>query len=139
MPSPSEPPRTAQEVNRWAHQRRPHEREDIPQPGERLLFRERDFGTPVPAVVDAVQDMTAPNDHWGSTAQPDPNVWEADGSLKEDPWPWVAVRLVTTAEDGTETLGAPRWCKEARVRGAPGWLREGSRAHSGDYTESGEH
>jgi hypothetical protein len=136
---PGGPPRTAQEIDRWAHGRLPHEREALPQPGERLLFRETDFGEAVPAVVDAVQDMTVPGSHWGAagTGQPDPNVWEPDGRLKDDPWPWVAVRLVLAAADGTEMLAAPRWCKESRVRGSPGWLRAGTRAHHGRFDESG--
>jgi hypothetical protein len=143
MPSPSDPPlRTPQEIERWAHRRQPHERERVPEPGERLLFREHDFGDAVPAVVDQVQDMETPGDHWGSTSQPDPNVWEwheeaGRHQLKDDPWPWVSVRLISTAEDGTETLSAPRWCKEARVRGSSGWLRPGSRAHTGRYETGG--
>ena len=151
MPAES-PPHTPGEIERWAHRRRPHEREAVPAAGERLLFRERDFGEPVPAVVHAVQDMTsAADDHWAQaggqrgTRQPDPNVWEPelDGwnrptgrhRLKDDPWPWVAIQLVRDGPDGEE-LAAPRWCKEARVRGSAGWLREGSRAHTGNY-ESG--
>jgi hypothetical protein len=152
------PPDTVQwpspeEIRRWAHRRRPHEREAVPQPGERLLFREREFGEAAPAVVADVQDMDTPGDHWtppgglpGHQGPPDLNVWEPelDGRgqpsgryrLKEDPWPWVAVQPVITAQDGTETLGVPRWTKESRVRGSAGWLRAGTRAHTGRY-ESG--
>ncbi len=147
-PSPAEPaPRTKEEINRWAHERRPHEREPVPQPGERVLFRQHDFGDTSPAVVDAVQDMTDPGSHRGPHPPrpgdpPDWNVWEQDEvtgvvRLKEDPWPWVAVRVADTAEDGTETLRQPQWCKESRVRGSPGWLRHGSCSHTGQY-ESGE-
>ena len=142
MPLSSEP-RTPEEIERWAHQRLPHERETVPVPGERLLFRQHDFGETVLAEVVAVQDMSSPNDHWGSTAQPDPNVWEADGSLKQDPWPWVRVLPVRLGADGNEiphdersAILAARWCKESRVRGSAGWLREGSRSHTGIYEES---
>lgn len=148
-------PWTQAEIDRWAHNRRPHEREAVPQPGERVLLREEDFGPAVPAVVVAVQDMSSPHDHWnrhGGTehlrgpGQPDQNVWEpaADGwRMKDDPWPWVHVRVIRTGEDGSDlhdddgnlVLAAPRWCREARVRGSAGWLREGSRAHTGDFAE----
>lgn len=149
-------PHTPHEIRRWAHERRPHERERLPRPGERLLLRETDFGEAVPAVVTAVQDLSSPHDHWrrhgGRERQqgpgdPDPNVWypelnelnEPTGRwlLKEDPWPWVQVSKVVTRDDGGEFLAYPRWCREARVRGSTGWLREASRAHTGNY-ESGE-
>ena len=144
-------PHTPQEVRRWAHERQPHERETAPEPGERLLFREAEHGEAVPAIVAAVQDMTAPGDHWrqhGGLAErlgaglPDPTVWafdEASGRhrLHDDPWPWVQVQVITgTGDDGEPLLAPPRWCKEARVRGSAGWLREGSRAHTGNYRES---
>ena len=102
---------------------------------------------PVPAVVAAVQDMTAPGSHWrqhgGRAAAegpgvPDPAVWVHDAArgwrLHDDPWPWVQVRKVTGQGD---VLGDPRWCREARVRGSAGWLREGSRAHTGRYESEG--
>jgi hypothetical protein len=139
-------PHTPQEVRRWAHQRRPHEREAPPVPGERLLVREADFADPVPAVVVAVQDMTVPGDHWNGRGVPDPNVWRFDEArqawdLADDPWPWVQVRAVRAGgdgqdlagEDGEPVLAQPRWHKEARVRGSAGWLRGGSRAHTGSY------
>jgi hypothetical protein len=143
MPSPTEQLRTPQEVERWAHRRQPHEREAVPEPGERLLFRQLDFGEAVPAVVDQVQDMTDPAAHWGphdGLGQADPNVWGFDEQgrirLKADPWPWVAVRIIRPGDDGGEYLAVPQWCKEARVRGSAGWLRPGSRAHTGQYHES---
>jgi len=160
-------PHTPQEIRRWAHERRPHEREALPAAGERLLFRERNFGPAVPAVVVAVQDLETPADHWNQhggllaergPGMPDPAVWaqeyqrdaagnlvcDADGDpvptgrffLHDDPWPWVHVQVITgTGEDGEPILAPPRWCKEARVRGSAGWLREGSRAHAGNYRE----
>lgn len=160
-------PHSPQEVRRWAHERRPHEREAVPVPGERLLLREADFGEPVPAVVAAVQDLTVPGDHWAQhgglvatrgPGQPDPTVWaqeyqrdaagnliyDADGDPvptgrwlpHHDPWPWVHVQVITgTGDDGEPVLAPPRWCKEARVRGSGGWLRHGSRAHTGNYEE----
>jgi hypothetical protein len=152
MQQPDIRPHTPQEVRRWAHERRPHEREAPPAAGERLLFRERDFGPAVPAVVTAVQDLITAADHWTQhggllrergPGMPDPTVWAWDEAaarhrLHHDPWPWVHVAVITGAgDDGQELLAPPRWCKEARVRGSAGWLREGSRAHSGDY-EAGD-
>jgi hypothetical protein len=145
-------PHTAQEIRRWASQRRPHEREPVPVIGERLLLREEEFGAAVPAVAVAVQDLVTPASHWRQhggevdrrgPGVPDPTVWTWDEARREhrlhdDPWPWVQVRVIAGTDDaGDEVLAAPRWCKEARVRGSAGWLREGSRAHTGDY-ESGE-
>jgi hypothetical protein len=94
---------------------------------------------------------------------PDPNVWHdhparpPTGELRcvlcdedphlngvlfnRDPWPWVRAAVIRTDEDGNELHGedgelltaTPRWCREARVRGSAGWMREGSRAHTGRY------
>lgn len=152
------------EVQRWAYKRLPHERETFPQEGERLLFRERDFGPAVPCLVYDLMDLTGPpHNHWHrhggqehlyGPGEPDPNVWEPDldetgrmtgrWHLKEDPWPWVHIQVIRQDEDGTVmldekgkyVLDAPRWCREARVRGSAGWLREGSRAHTGIYEET---
>jgi hypothetical protein len=150
MPLPTEHAwRSPAEIARWAHQRLPGEREPVPQPGERLLFRAADFGDVVPAVVAGTQDMSVPGDHWGGVpgrGQPDPNVWDftdGDGNplpypvLKDDPWPWVSVCPVSTDDQGNEVLGEPRWCKESRVRGSPGWMRPGSRAHTGRFGGGG--
>lgn len=148
-------PYTPEEIRRWAHERRPHERERHPAPGERLLFRETDFGDAVPAIVTAVMDMSRPHNHWHrhgglertqGPGLPDQNVWRYDEAsdrhvLKDDPWPWVQVAEIRFSEDGSErtggdgelVTGSPRWCREARVRGSAGWLREGSRAHTGNY------
>lgn len=146
-------PHTPQEIRRWAWHRLPDEREAVPEPGERLLFRETDFGGTVPAVVTAVQDLSSPHDHWtrngGLEAQrgpgtPDVHVWRYDETrgqhvMLDDPWPWVHLQVITGHDgDGAEILAAPRWCREARVRGSAGWLREGSRAHAGNFTESGD-
>lgn len=143
-------PHTPAEVRRWTQQRRPHEREKPPEAGERVLFREENFGLTVVAVVTAVQDLETPGDHWnqhGGQVQlrgqgiPDPSVWAFDEQagrhkLHPDPWPWVQVSVVTGAsDDGSDQLAPPRWCKEARVRGSAGWLREGTRAHTGNYRE----
>lgn len=145
-------PHTPQEIRRWAHERLPREREPAPERGERLLLREADFGEAVPAVAVAVQDLTTPGDHWHQHGDlvrtrgpgvPDPTVWVYDETagryrLHRDPWPWVRVRkILGTAADGTEILDAPRWCREARVRGSAGWMRPGSRAHSGRYETEG--
>lgn len=143
-------PYTPAEIRRWAHERRPHEREQPPAPGERLLLREQDFGVAVPAVVAAVQDLVTPADHWAQhgglipvrgPGTPDPSVWAYDEALRgfrlhDDPWPWVQVAVIA-GEDagGAVRLASPRWCREARVRGSAGWLREGSRAHAGNYEE----
>lgn len=141
------------EVDRWAHNRRPHEREPIPEKGDRVLFRDHDFGAAVPAIVADVQDITGtPHNHWNrhgnaehllGPGQPDVNVWEPEITagglitgrwvLKPDPWPWVQVQLIRVDENGGETPGELRWCREARVRGSAGWMREGSRAHTGNY------
>lgn len=141
-------PHTPAEIRRWAHQRQPREREPVPAIGERVLLREEDFAEPVPAVVAAVQDLETPGDHWRQHGQltgrmgqgmPDPSVWAFDEAagrhrLHEDPWPWVHVRVITgEGEDGEPLLAPPRWCKEARVRGSAGWMREGSRAHACRY------
>lgn len=146
------------EIDRWAHSRRPDEREKVPWIGERVLFREHEHGPAVPALVHDVQDMTGtPHNHWHrhgniehlrGPGQPDVNVWEPHPAgqgwvLKADPWPWVHIREIRTGDDGTDLrdedgnliLAAPRWCREARVRGSAGWLREGSRAHTGNYEE----
>jgi hypothetical protein len=105
-------------------------------------------------------DLTGtPHDHWNrhggleetrGPGLPDPGVWRWDENercyaLAGDPWPWVQVREVILGargrvlrdDDGEPLLGQPRWCKEARVRGSAGWLRKGSRAHTGNY-EAGE-
>jgi len=150
-------PHTPREVKRWAHERRPHEREQPPEPGERVLLREENFGPAVPAIVAAVQDLTVPGDHWNQhgglvaargRGVPDPSVWTHDDAagwrLHDDPWPWVHVQVILTDAEGNELhgddgellLAPPRWCKEARVRGSAGWLREGSRAHDGNYEEA---
>jgi hypothetical protein len=142
-------PHTPQEIRRWAHERRPHEREAVPEPGERLLFREELHGPCVPAIVAEVQGLTTPGSHWHQHGQltgrlgpgmPDPSVWTHDDAagwrLHHDPWPWVWIQVITgTGDDGEPLLAPPRWCKEARVRGSAGWLREGSRCHAGNYEE----
>lgn len=141
---------TPAEIRRWAHERRPAEREAPPQPGERLLLRQAEFAEPVTAVVLEVQDMATPASHWRQhgdrvaaegPGQPDPTVWVPDGPrrwrLHDDPWPWARVQVVIGQRaDGSDILGDKRWCKEARVRGSGGWLREGSRAHTGNYEEA---
>jgi hypothetical protein len=103
--------------------------------------------------------MSSPHDHWHRHGDlervlgpgiPDVNVWRHDEEtgahvLRDDPWPWVQVRVILLAEDGsalhgddgTPLLAAPRWCREARVRGSTGWLREGSRAHTGNFESEG--
>jgi len=152
-------PYTRQEIERWTERRMPHEREELPVPGERLLFREVNFGETQPAIVTAVMDMTSPHDHWNrhgglertrGPGEPDVHVWRYDEQrhahvMLDDPWPWVQVSVIRTSEDGSDlldedgkpVLAAPRWCREARVRGSAGWLREGSRAHTGRYETEG--
>lgn len=94
-----------------------------------------------------------PNGHWqpsGSDHCMTCGTWIPDFApvrheMKDDPWPWVQVAPVRLTDDGRDQLdadgnpvtGPPRWCREARVRGSAGWLRTGSRAHTGNY-ESGE-
>jgi hypothetical protein len=150
MGPPPDPirPHTPQEVRRWAHERQPHEREAVPDIGERVLLREADFADPVPAIVAAVQDLTTPGDHWRQHGQqvdqlgpgvPDPSVWAHDDAsgwrLAADPWPYVQVQVITHEGGGPPDLAPPRWCKEARVRGSAGWMRPGSRAATGNYEE----
>ncbi len=116
-----------------------------------MLFREELHGPAVPAIVAAVQDLETPGDHWAQhgghvplrgNGIPDPLVWAFDARagrhrLHGDPWPWVWLQVITgTGDDGEPVLAPPRWCKEARVRGSAGWLREGSRAHTGNYREA---
>ena len=153
MPPSPPAPYTKAEVDRWAHERRPHEREAVPEIGEHLLFRETNFAEPVPAIVHDVQDMTGtPHNHWNrhgdleraqGPGEPDVNVWQWDEArqgwrLKDDPWPWVHVqKILGTDENGDLVLAPPQWCREARVRGSCGWLRPGSRAHTGRYEETG--
>jgi hypothetical protein len=85
-------------------------------------------------VITSVQDMTVPLCANGGTEHPpDVHVWahpdplmpvaswthprvRAELTPKPDPWPRVQLRL---DDGGTAT------CRESRVRGAPGWLREG--------------
>jgi len=147
---------TQAEIDRWAYRRQPGEREKIPAPGEQLLFRAEEFAEPVPAVVTAVMDLSSPHDHWNRHGDlerargpglPDVHVWSWDEDRREhvlldDPWPWVQVSPVVTdsrgravKENGKPVLAPPRWCREARVRGSRGWLRRGSRAHTGIYEE----
>ena len=147
---PDTRPHTDAEIKRWAWNRRPHEREAVPEPGERVLFRENTFAGTVPAEVVAVQDLTSPHDHWirhggferqRGPGEPDVHVWRWDEQRREhvmldDPWPWVQVKESRGVNgDGEEEWASPRWCREARVRGSAGWLREGSRAHTGKYEE----
>lgn len=150
-------PHTPEEVDRWAHGRQPHEREALPQPGEEVLFREADFAVPKAAIVYDVMDLSSPHNHWHRHGDleaergpgvPDPGVWRWDAQQRrhvmlDDPWPWVHVQVIRLNpdgsrmldEDGNLMLDPPRWCKEARVRGSAGWLREGSRAHTYEYGE----
>src|SRR5258707_972417 len=116
-----EPPVTGEEIRRWAWQRSPAEREPLPQVGEHVLFRESHWDVPVPAVITAGADMPRPNDGHGTAGPGDSNVWDENGNLHPDPWPWVTLRL------GVDGAGPERKSKESRVRGAPGWLRPGSR------------
>lgn len=115
-----EPVVTGAESKRWAWHRQPDEREDPPQPGDVVLFRTEEWASPVPAVVTEVQNMIRHNDGHGGS-HPDPHVWDENGLLRPDPWPWVTLRL---GDDGT---GREVRSKEARVRGSAGWLRPGSR------------
>lgn len=140
-------PRSPREVRRWARERRPAEREAPPLAGERLLFRQSEFGPVIPVITMAVQDLARPGDHWRQhgdlerfhgPGEPDPSVWEWDEAegryrLHPDPWPWVQVQ--EAGADGRPLPSPPRWCREARVRGSAGWMREGSRAHTGHYGE----
>ena len=144
---PDTRPYTREEIDRWAWNRRPGEREAVPEPGERLLFRETPFGEPVPAEVTAVMDLSSPHDHWTrhggfererGPGEPDVHVWRWDSGagrhvMLDDPWPWVQVRVLAAPGE----WAPPRWCREARVRGSAGWLREGSRAHTGRYETEG--
>jgi hypothetical protein len=157
-------PHTRAEIERWAHRRQPHEREPVPEIGERVEFRQVLFGGTEPAVMVAVQDMGDPHNHWHrhgdlelerGPGMPDVHVWthpdpvvrehpewwtiprvRAQLVLLPDPWPLVQVQVIRT-EGGEEHLCAPTWCREARVRGSRGWMRPGSRAHAGRY-EAGE-
>jgi hypothetical protein len=113
-----EPPVTKDEIRRSAWQRAPGEREPAPEPGEVVLLRAADWEPAVSAVVLGVQDMATPGDFWdGPGGEPDICVWDEDGALRPDPWPWVTLQ----PEDGPQ-----RHAREARVRGAAGWLRPGS-------------
>lgn len=126
---PHEPPWTRDEV-RASRNRPPHLRPRIPQPGEQVLFRERNWDDPVPATVISVQDMAVPADANGGDGIPDVNVWRhPDPEMPAASWahPRVRRELVLTGDphprlrlrlqDGREMI-----CREARVRGAPGWL-----------------
>jgi hypothetical protein len=130
---PGEPPWTKDEVT-GAQCRPEAQRTPLPQAGERVLFRRREWEDPVPATITSVQDMTVPLCANGSTEFPaDVYVWEhpdpavpvaswthprarGELGLRADPWPRVRLEL-----DG----GGAETCRESRVRGAPGWLREG--------------
>ena len=93
-----EPPRTDEE-RRAFHKRPPGKRSSYPQPGQRIRFVRDDWADPEPAVVLAVQ---SPDD--------------SDVNLlvnPDDPAPWVILQT----SDGFVTR-----CREARVRGAAGWL-----------------
>lgn len=130
---PGEPPWAKDEIAR-ARCRPEGERTPLPAAGERVLFRRREWDEPVPAVITSVQDMSVPLCSNGGTqyppdvyvwAHPDPEVpvasWthprvRAELALVPDPWPRVRLEL----QDGRAES-----CRESRVRGAPGWLREG--------------
>jgi hypothetical protein len=129
-----EPPWTRDEAL-GAQERPAARRAPPPVAGERVLFRATAWGPAVPATVTWVQDMTEPLCPNGGTEHcpdvylwrhPDPEVpresWihprvRGELELRPDPWPRAGLEL-----DGGGTAA----CRESRVRGAPGWLREGT-------------
>lgn len=87
----------------------------IPNPGERVLYRQHEHGDIVDALVVEVQDPREPE------ARRDPYLWRRDNLTGEPtsmlPDAWVVLLLHTTVGYTT--------CRESRVRGAPGWLPAG--------------
>lgn len=94
----------------------------IPRPGEVVWFRAQPFGDLVEAVVEAVQDP-----HVHPAGEPDPNLWYRDTEtgapvcLLDDPWPTLTLDTLWTDESGTASR-VRLTTREARVRGAVGWL-----------------
>ena len=93
-------PRGADEITGSTWGRPDHLRTPYPHAGDRCQFVREEWGDPEPAVIVQVQD---PNDD-------DPNLHFNRG---QDPMPWVILQT----DDGFVTK-----TREARVRGAAGWL-----------------
>jgi hypothetical protein len=131
MDWPADQPPWTQDETRTARVRPEVRRTALPFAGERVLYRAAAWGPEVPAVITAVQDMEVPGDANGGGDIADLHVWEhPDPQVPAASWahPRVRGELRLTADPWprvTLDLGGGRSaaCREARVRGAPGWLR----------------
>ena len=117
----------------WARIRPPAHRVPVPHVSQRIRYRHQYWGPVVDAVVVSVPDLDHPPTfaEISATGELDQNVWDllrdnATGALLTDgfgaprpvllpdPWPMIVVRA-----QGVPGLVSTR---EARLRGAPGWL-----------------
>ena len=114
-----QPERTKQEIIDAVHGRPDNKKTKPPKVGHTVNFIRDEWGDPEPATVLQVQDISQVPDASGSLQgirlrrqgePPDPNFLIQRGA---DPMPLV---LLVTA-DGLYT-----WTREARVRGACGWM-----------------
>lgn len=121
---------------------RPHsERPPIPVVGVRVLYRREPYDQhPVPVRVVWVQpvdDESLVHSYPGFGPARDPNLWTLvrdetgrpildDGVPRyvphSDPWPQVRVRGEWPASPGQAPEVRDAVCREARLRGSPGWL-----------------
>ena len=111
-----EPERTHQEIIDSVHGRPVQARTPVPVPHQRVQFRRSEWGPLEPATVIQVQDISQIFGTFGLVSRgprdaADPNMLINNA---QDPMP-----LVLLMTDG----GMYTWTREARVRGACGWLR----------------
>ena len=109
----------------WARCRPPEMRTPLPRVGELVLYRKDAHGPAAPAEIVAV-DMENDQDWNVWRFKLDPNdskrapVEDALGrrvmELVDDPWPDVMLKI--------KDVPGLHVCREARLAGSPGWLRE---------------
>lgn len=97
----------------------------LPEPGDVVLYRAQSWGDVVEAQVVAIQDY-----HEHPNGEPDANIWYRHAEtgeamwLHDDPWPALTLDTVWHNEHG-DAWRMRLTAREARVRGAVGWLPAG--------------